>query len=120
LLDPVVLLATCGDDAEGLFELCQDFRAYAPIRLAEVGEALRDRDSARLCEAVHKLRGLMAAFSTVAGDAASELEDSITLDQIDEARPLFERLETMARKLDHEMDSLSLEKLRRRAGTYRS
>ena len=76
LLDPVVLLAACGDDAEGLLELCQDFQAYAAARLAEVGDALRDRDAPRLREAAHKLCGLLAAFSTVAGNLASDLEDS--------------------------------------------
>jgi CheY-like chemotaxis protein len=54
LLDPGVLLATCGGDAEGLRELCQDFQTYAPSRLAEVSDALRDQDAPRLREAAHK------------------------------------------------------------------
>ena len=64
LLDPVVLLAACGDDEEGLRGLCEDFRTYAPARLAEVGEALRVQDAPRLREAAHKLRGLLSVFST--------------------------------------------------------
>src|SRR5262249_49908616 len=44
LLDPAAVLTACGDDAEGLRRLCEDFQAYAPARLAELGEALRDRD----------------------------------------------------------------------------
>ena len=117
LLDPVVLLAACGDDAEGLRELCQDFQAYAPARLAEVGDALRDRDAPRLREAAHKLCGLLAAFSTVAGDLASDLEDSAARGQLDEARPLVERLETMTQELIRQVDGLSYESLRRQAGT---
>ena len=35
--------------------------------LAEVSEALRDRDAPRLREAAHKVRGLLSAFSRVAG-----------------------------------------------------
>ena len=46
LLDPVVLLAACGDEAEGLCRMCQGLRSYLPGRLAEVGEALRTRDCA--------------------------------------------------------------------------
>ena len=115
LLDPVVLLAACGDDAEGLRGMCQDFRAYAPARLAEVGDALRDRDAPRLREAAHKLCGLLSAFSTVAGDVASDLEDQAARGQLEEARPLVEQLEAMAQELIHQVDGLSLERLRQQA-----
>src|SRR5436309_797375 len=47
LLDARVLLAACGDDANGLRELCQDFQVYAPPRLTEVGDALRAQDALR-------------------------------------------------------------------------
>ena len=30
LLDPLVLLAACGDDPDGLRGLCKDFSAYTP------------------------------------------------------------------------------------------
>jgi hypothetical protein len=33
LLDPVAVLTACGDDAEALRRMCQDFQAYAPARL---------------------------------------------------------------------------------------
>jgi two-component system sensor histidine kinase/response regulator len=117
LLDPVVLRAACGDDAEGLREMCQDFHAYAPARLAEVGDALRDQDAPRLREAAHKLCGLLSAFSTVAGHVASDLEDYAACGQLDEARPLVGRLETMGQELSRQVDGLSLESLRCRAGT---
>ena len=42
LLDPVVLLGACGDDAEGLREMCRGFQVYLPRRLAEVADALRN------------------------------------------------------------------------------
>jgi PAS domain S-box-containing protein len=116
LLDPVVLLATCGDDAQGLYELRLDFQTYLPARLVEVGEALRRQDAPRLREAAHKLFGLLSAFSTVAGEVASALEDLAECGQLDEAKPLLERLETMARELIREVDGLSLESLQRHAG----
>jgi len=75
LLDPDALPTACGDDAEWLRGMCQDFQTYVPARLAEVGEALRGRDASRLREAAHMLCALLYAFSTAAGDVASDLED---------------------------------------------
>jgi CheY-like chemotaxis protein/HPt (histidine-containing phosphotransfer) domain-containing protein len=111
LLDPVVLLAACGGDGEGLREMCQDFQTYAPPRLAEVADALRDEDAPRLREAAHKLCGLLSAFSTVAGNVASNLEDQAARGRLDEARPLAGQLETMAGELMQQVGSLSLESL---------
>jgi two-component system sensor histidine kinase/response regulator len=115
LLDSVAVLKACGDDAEGLRQMCQDFQAYAPARLAELVDALRDRDAPRLCLAAHKFCALLFAFSTVAGDVASDLEDYAAQDQLEEARPLVERLETMAQELLRLADDLSLEALRHQA-----
>ena len=75
LLDPRVLLAACGGDAAILEKICQAFRARLPDHLTAVQDALRDRDAPRLREAAHKLCGMVAAFSTVAGGVASDLED---------------------------------------------
>ena len=67
-------------------------------------------------EAAHKLFGLLSAFSTAAGNAASALEDLAERGQLDEARPLVGRLEAMARELIREIDGLSFESLQRHAG----
>jgi hypothetical protein len=115
LLDPVALLTACGDNAEWLRGMCQDFQTYVPGRLAEMGEALRDRDAPRLCEAAHKLCALLSAFSTAAGDVASDLEDRAAQGRLEEARPLVEQLEAMARELLGLAGGLSLETLRHQA-----
>jgi CheY-like chemotaxis protein len=115
LLDPVVLLAACDDEAEGLCRMCQGLRSYLPGRLAEVGEALRTRDAPRLRVAAHKLCGLLSAFSTVAGGVASDLEDQAAGGRLDECRPLVEQLEAMARELIEQVDGLSIETLRHHA-----
>jgi CheY-like chemotaxis protein len=115
LLDPVALLTACGDDAEGLRRLCQDFQTYAPARLAELGDALRDRDAPRLRQAAHKFCALLFAFSTVAGNVASELEELAAQDQLKEAQPLVERLEAMTQELMQLVGELSLETLRYQA-----
>src|SRR5262245_14692670 len=115
LLDPVALLRACGDDVEGLRRMCRDFQTFAPTRLAELGEALRDRDPPRLRQAAHKLCPLLLAFSTVAGNVASELEDHADQGQLEEAQALVERLETMTQELMRLVGRLSLESLRRQA-----
>jgi HPt (histidine-containing phosphotransfer) domain-containing protein len=117
LLDPVVLLETCGDDEEGLRELCRDFRDFAPARIAAVHDALRAGDGPGLREAAHKLRGLLSAFSTAAGDVASDLEELAARGQLVGPLPLVERLEAMTQELMRQLDGLSLETLRRRAAT---
>ncbi len=54
----------------------------------------------------------MAAFSTVAGGVASDLEDHAARGRIEEARPVVEQLETMAQELMRLAGSLTLETLR--------
>ena len=83
--------------------------------LAEVGDALRDRDVPRLRQAAHKFCPLLFAFSTVAGDVASDLEDHAAQGRLEEAQPLMQRLETMTRELMQLVGGLSLEALRRQA-----
>ena len=68
-------------------------------------------DAPRLREAAHKLCGLLSAFSTVAGDVASDLEDLAARGRLDEARPLVDWLETMAPGLIRQVDDLSYEGL---------
>src|SRR5262249_17456173 len=115
LLDPIAVLTACGDDAEGLRRMCQDFQTYAPARLAELGDALRDRDAPRLRQAAHKLCPLLLAFSTVAGNVASDLEYQAARGQLEEAQPLVERLEPMTQELMRLVGGLSLESLHRHA-----
>jgi HPt (histidine-containing phosphotransfer) domain-containing protein len=109
------VLTACGDDAEGLRKMCQDFQTYAPARLAEVVDALRDRDAPRLRRAAHKFCALLFAFSTGAGNVASDLEDHATQGQLEEAQPLVEQLETMTQELTQLAGGLSLEALRQQA-----
>ena len=78
--------------------MCEGLRSYLPGRLAEVGEALGNRDAPRLRMAAHKLCGLLSAFSTVAGGVASDLEDQAAGGRLEECRTLVEQLEAMVRR----------------------
>jgi two-component system, sensor histidine kinase and response regulator len=115
LLDPAVLLAASGGDAEALREMCLDFRDFAPARLAEVADAIRSGDAPRLREAAHKLCGLISAFSSLAGRAASNLEDLAEASRLDGAVPLANRLEAMTHELLAQTEHLSLESLQSQA-----
>ena len=96
--------------------MCRAFQTHLPDRLAEASKALRAQDAPRLREAAHKLCALLFAFSTAAGDVASDLEDRAAQGRLDEARPLVEQLETMADELVRLASGLSLETLRRQTG----
>jgi CheY-like chemotaxis protein len=115
LLDPVAVLTACGDDAEGLRRMCKDFQTYAPARLAELDEALRQRDAPRLRQAAHKFCPLLLAFSTEAGKVASDLEDHAAAGRLEEAQPLVQRLQAMTQELMQLAGGVSLETLRRQA-----
>jgi PAS domain S-box-containing protein len=116
LLDPGVLLAACGGDAVILEKICQAFEASLPDQLTAVQDALRERDTVRLREAAHKLCGMVAAFSSVAGGVASDIEDHAAEGQLEEARPMVVQLEAMAQELMRLVGGLSLETLRQQAG----
>jgi hypothetical protein len=95
--------------------MCVDFETYMPARLAEVADALRAGDAPRLRQAAHKICALLSAFSTMAGNVASDLEDLATDGLLVKARPLVEQLETMAQELLRLVGGLSLETLRHQA-----
>jgi PAS domain S-box-containing protein len=115
LLDPHVLLAACGGDPLILERIGQALRARLPDHVAEVQDAVRSMNTPRLREAAHRLYGMVAAFSTAAGCVASDLEDAAARGQLEEARPLVEKLETMSRELLRLVAGMSLETLRQQA-----
>ena len=83
-------------------------------------EALREGDKVQLSEAAHKLCGMVAAFSTVAGGVASDLEDHAAQGHLEEVRPLVERLETIVPELVRLAGGISLESLREQVNAVTS
>jgi CheY-like chemotaxis protein/HPt (histidine-containing phosphotransfer) domain-containing protein len=114
LLDSAALLAACGGDAELLGKMCRHFQAHAPGRLAEVSEALRDRDTPRLREAAHKLGGMASSFSAAAAEAAAFLERAAAEGKIEEATRAHSRLADVLGKVSSTLDTVSVEQLRQR------
>jgi hypothetical protein len=93
--------------------MCRALETRLPVRVAEVGDALRAQHAPRLREAAHKLCPLLFAFSTTAGNVASDLENQAAQGRLVEALPLVERLEAMAQEILPAVGGLSLETLRR-------
>jgi CheY-like chemotaxis protein len=117
LIDAEVLLAACGGDAGMLRKMCQSFQARLPEHLAAIRDALRAEDAAGLREAAHRFAGMLAVFSTAAGEAASVLEERAAQGRLDQAGPLAERIDAMSRELAEAMGNLSLDSLHTRAGS---
>lgn len=117
LLDAVAVLRACGDDEEALATLSRGLQTHLPVRVTEVKDAIAAGDSPRAREAAHKLCALLFAFSTAAGDVASRLEDLAADGRLDECGPLMEQLDEMSGILLRKADHLSIDALRREAGT---
>ena len=113
LLDPVALLAACDGDAELLRKMCRHFQTFVPGRLAELSEALRDRNVSRLREAAHKLGGMVSSFSATAAEAVAVLGRLAGEGRIEEARQAHSRLAEIVGRLLAALDTLSVEQLRR-------
>jgi|GEM_PF-358008 len=115
LIDARVLLAACGGDAVILEKISRAFQTRLPDHLTALQTAWRDQNAPRLREAAHQVSGMLAAFSSVAGSTASDLEDHAARGQFEDARSLMEQLETMCHQLIRAIDGLSLETLQRQA-----
>jgi HPt (histidine-containing phosphotransfer) domain-containing protein len=115
LLDSRVLLAACGGDAAILEKICQALRARLPDQMTAIRNALHEQDISRLREAAHKVSGMVAAFSTIAGNVAADLEDCAAEGRRQEAQTLVEQLERMTQEVMRLVGTLSIETLRRQA-----
>jgi PAS domain S-box-containing protein len=113
LLDRAALLAACDGDAGLLRKMCRHFQSFVPGRLAEVSEALQDRDASRLAEAAHKLGGMVSSFSSAGAEAAALLGRLAGQGRFDEATQTHARLIDIVDRLLSALDTLSVEDMRR-------
>ncbi|MGA2232115.1 MAG: response regulator, partial [Tepidisphaeraceae bacterium] len=112
LLDPDVIMRTCGGDAGVLDRICRKFQTGVPDQMARVRSAWAEKDVRRLREAAHLLRGTLSAFSTIGGAAAASLEDEAARERIDACQPLVDRLESISSQIVEQSRTLSLNTLR--------
>jgi CheY-like chemotaxis protein len=110
-LDAATILATCGSDETLLAKMCQTFRSRMPEHLAALEQALESEDTGRVREIAHKMRGMLATFSSAAGSTASKLEDCAAQGRLDECRVLGQDLSEIAAELVKIVMQLSLKRL---------
>jgi CheY-like chemotaxis protein/HPt (histidine-containing phosphotransfer) domain-containing protein len=115
LLDKPTLLRACGGDTILLRKLCHTFRANAPDALDRIRDAVKARDTARLGEAAHELRGILSTFSAPAAEVTIRLEEAAAHGQFVDAVSLIGNLAEMVGRLVPVLDELSVERLRARA-----
>jgi PAS domain S-box-containing protein len=114
LLDPVALLTACDGDAALLARMITVFQAKASEHLGRLGAAIEQRDDAGLREAAHKLRGMVAAFSTRAAEVALHLEQGAADGRLDGAAEQYAALSDMLRDLGPLLTALTIEELQSR------
>jgi PAS domain S-box-containing protein len=113
LLDSTALLAGCAGDAELLRKMCRNFQTFVPDRVAEVGAALRDRNTVRLREAAHKLGGMVSTFSATAAETVALLGQLGSEGKIEEATQAHSRLIEVVGRINSVLDTLTVDQLQR-------
>jgi two-component system, sensor histidine kinase and response regulator len=114
LLDKATLFKACGGDRVLLRKLCQSFRASAPDALDRLREAVEGRDTARLGDVAHQLRGILSTFSASAAEITFRLEEASTGGRFDDAESLVSNLAEMVGRIVPMLDDLSVDQLRPR------
>ena len=89
-----------GDDRDFMNEMFAEFMHGLPERLREIHESFDENDCKRLSRLAHNLKGVALNFDAapLAG-AALEIEKLTGLDDLAEARPLVDRLDAEAGRL---------------------
>jgi two-component system, sensor histidine kinase and response regulator len=108
LLDSATLLAACDADPALLQQMIDIFQADSPAHLARIEAAVRDSDARALRETAHKLRGLVAAFSSKTAELAELLENSGRDGHIEAAAANIATLAAHIHELGERLRGLSL------------
>src|SRR5262249_1428636 len=109
-------LAACGGDEETLASIVQSFQMHLPQQLSVIVQALRNQDALEMREAAHKLAGVVAAFSEVTAQAASNLEELAASSRVADFERAANHLQELCQKLQDELAHVSLSNLIGRAG----
>jgi hypothetical protein len=120
LLAPKALLAACGGDNRILESICNAFRIGLPNLIAHVLDSFRNRDSMQLREAAHELSGVLAAFSTIGGNLASQIEDLAAEGRLEECHPIVDDLVQNSQEIVRQIDGLTIEQLHSQASQFSS
>jgi PAS domain S-box-containing protein len=115
LVDPRVLLASCGGDAATLTGIGAALAVVLPGDLASVRLAFERRDAGRLRHAAHKLVTTVSTFSTTLGLLATTLEAQARAGDLSSATAsAVDELAAAGPELIREVAGLTIEGLRAR------
>jgi HPt (histidine-containing phosphotransfer) domain-containing protein len=94
--------------------MIQSCQKQAPALLASVQNAVAQRDARQLRESAHKLRGMLAAFSTAAAKATELLEQMGADGKLDAAPQQCAAVESIVNAILPRLNRISVEDLIRR------
>ncbi len=99
-LSPEEALRAVGGDRSLLCSLIQTALEEAPGLLAEIHEAIAEKDAGALRRLAHKLKASLRCFGpTAAFDRARKMEEAATGNRLDEAGAMLDRLEEEVKQL---------------------
>ncbi|MFT3699321.1 MAG: PAS domain S-box protein [Kofleriaceae bacterium] len=113
LLDREVITRVSGGRADVFARLVGVLQNTLPGQIARGRTAFEEHDFDRLRDAAHRLHGTLAAFSSVAGEVALDLEDASTRSEATRCRELLGQLDQMSGQLLDVTRTLSYEDLDR-------
>jgi HPt (histidine-containing phosphotransfer) domain-containing protein len=111
VLDRPTILAACGGDQELLDELTRLYRSRSGALVANVRDAVVQRDAAALARAAHACKGVVATFSATAASVARTLEYMGRTGDLSGAEDRFAELANLLARVNVEVDGLRVERL---------
>jgi PAS domain S-box-containing protein len=111
-LDVNAALPRFDNDRAFFLEMCQEFLKNLPARMKELNSALEKRDAATFSRAAHNLKGVSANFNAdPVRQIAEKLERLGRQDELEQAAPLMEQLQTELVRLREYMLGLGVKAL---------
>ena len=108
-LDEKAALPRFDNDRAFFLEMCQDFLKNLPVRMEELSSSLEKKDAAAFSRAAHNLKGVSANFNANPVHRISEeMERLGRQDELEQAGPLLEQLQTELARLREYMVGLGV------------
>ncbi|HWE22728.1 MAG TPA: response regulator [Myxococcales bacterium] len=111
-MDAGVLLGACGGDAAILEAVKEAVRLSVPPALARVEDAFERGDARALREAAHSLLGMVSTVSSLAGSAASAIEDAAADGAVASAGPALAQLKALTGSIVAGIGDVTLDRLK--------
>ncbi len=108
-LDEKAALPRFDNDRAFFLEMCQEFLKNLPVRMEELKGSLEKKDAATFSRAAHNLKGVSANFNAnPVNRIAAELERLGRQDELEQAGPLLEQLQSELLRLREYMLGLGV------------